>query len=162
MAAEEVPQNICCETFDKIDEVIEKRGSTTDSLIEILHGVQEELGYLPPPVQIYIAEKLDMPVGAVEGVVSFYSFFTTVPRGRHTVKVCQGTACYVRGGKRVLESVIKQCGCKVGETDDEMRFSVDVVRCVGACGLAPVITVDDDVYDRMKPTKVADVLSKYD
>lgn len=155
-------QAICCETYQKIDEVIARKGSESDSLIEILHGVQEELGYLPAPVQEYIAQKLDMPVGAVEGVVSFYSFFTTVPRGRHTIKVCQGTACYVRGGKRVLESVVKHCGCGVGETDEEMKFSVDVVRCVGACGLSPVMTVDDDVYDRVKPARVTEILNKYD
>lgn len=158
MAAEK----ICCETSEVIDRVIAKRGSESDSLIEILHGVQGELGYLPPSVLEYIAQRLEMPVGAVEGVVSFYSFFTTTPRGRHTVKVCQGTACYVRGGKRVLESVIKHCGCGVGETDEERRFSVDVVRCVGACGLAPVITVDEDVYDRMKPGKITDILAKYE
>ena len=158
MAAEK----ICCETSEVIDRVIATRGSESESLIEILHGVQGELGYLPPPVLEYIAQKLDMPVGAVEGVVSFYSFFTTTPRGRHVIKVCQGTACYVRGGKRVLESVVKHCGCAVGETDEERRFSVDVVRCVGACGLAPVITVDEDVYDRMKPGKITDILAKYE
>lgn len=158
MAAEK----ICCETSEVIDRVIAQKGNECESLIEILHGVQGELGYLPAPVLEYIALKLDMPVGAVEGVVSFYSFFTTVPRGRHTVKVCQGTACYVRGGKRVLESVVKHCGCGVGETDGERRFSVDVVRCVGACGLAPVITVDEDVYDRMKPSKINDILAKYE
>ena len=153
---------ICCETFEKIDEVIALKGAESNSLIEVLHGVQEELGFLPPQVQEYIAKKLDMPVGAVEGVVSFYSFFTTVPRGRHTIKVCQGTACYVRGGKRVLESVIKHCGCGVGETDDEMKFSVDVVRCIGACGLAPVMTIDEDIYDRVKVSKITDILKKYE
>ena len=154
--------NICCETFEKIDEIIAIKGAESNSLIEVLHGVQEELGFLPPQVQEYIAKKLDMPAGAVEGVVSFYSFFTTVPRGRHTIKVCQGTACYVRGGKQVLESVIKHCGCGVGETDDDMKFSVDVVRCIGACGLAPVMTVDDDIYDRVKVSKIGDILAKYE
>ena len=155
-------ETICCETYERIDAVIARKGAESDSLIEVLHGVQEELGFLPPAVQEYIAQKLDMPVGAVEGVVSFYSFFTTVPRGRHTIKVCQGTACYVRGGKRVLESVIKQCGCAVGETDEEMKFSVDVVRCIGACGLAPVMTVGEDIYDRVKPAKVGEILGKYE
>jgi NADH:ubiquinone oxidoreductase subunit E len=155
-------QELCCEERDKIDAIVEHKGATADALIEILHGVQQELGYLPQEVQEYVAEKLGLAAGTVEGVVTFYSFFTTTPRGRHTVKVCQGTACYVRGGKRVLESVIKHCGCAVGETDEERRFSVDVVRCVGACGLAPVITVDEDVYDRMKPGKITDILAKYE
>jgi NADH:ubiquinone oxidoreductase subunit E len=155
-------ENICCETFGKIDEIIGCKGSTPDSLIEVLHGVQEELGYLPQTVQEYVAQKLGMAPGAVESVITFYSFFTTVPRGRHTIKVCQGTACYVRGGKRVLEAVEKQCGCGVGDTSDDMRYSLDVVRCVGACGLSPVMTVGVDIYERMKPTKVAEVLGKYE
>ena len=158
MAAE----NICCETYDQIDAVIAQKGCTPDSLIEVLHGVQEELGFLPQPVQEYVAEKLSMPVGTVESVITFYSFFTTVPRGRHSIKVCQGTACYVRGGKRVLESVEKHCGCGVGETTADMRFSLDVVRCVGACGLSPVMTVGVDIYERVKPTKVTDILDKYE
>jgi NADH:ubiquinone oxidoreductase subunit E len=158
MAAE----SICCETFDQIDAVITRKGCTPDSLIEVLHGVQEELGYLPEPVQEYVAEKLGLSTGAVEGVITFYSFFTTVPRGRNSIKVCQGTACYVRGGKRVLESVQRHCGCGVGETSEDMRFSLDVVRCVGACGLSPVMTVGDDIYERMKPTRVGDILDKYE
>lgn len=154
-------QCLCEGTFGKIDAIIAQKGAEAHALIEVLHAVQEEVGYLPAPVQEHVAHKLDMPPGMVEGVVSFYSFFTTVPRGRHQVKVCQGTACYVRGGKRVLESVTKHCGCGVGDTSEDMRFSVDVVRCVGACGLAPVMTVDDDVYERVKPTKVGDLLDKY-
>ena len=152
----------CAESYAQIDAIIRQKMADPDSLIEILHAVQEEVGYLPQSVQEHVARGLDMPVGTVEGVVSFYSFFTTVPRGRHTIKVCQGTACYVRGGKRVLESVAKQCGCAVGETTDDMRFSLDVVRCVGACGLSPVMTVDGDTYERVKPTKVADILGKYE
>lgn len=150
------------EMFAQVDKVIAEKGTDPDSLIEILHGVQQQIGYLPASVQEYIAEKLGIPVGTVEGVVSFYSFFTTVPRGRYTVKVCQGTACYVRGGKRVLEAVSKHCGCSVGETTEDMRFSLDVVRCVGACGLSPVMTIGDDIYERVKPTKVADILNKYE
>jgi NADH:ubiquinone oxidoreductase subunit E len=153
---------LCEESFPKIDALVEQKGAVPDSLIEILHAVQEEIGYLPQGVQEYIAEKLDIPAGTVEGVVSFYSFFTTVPRGRHTIKVCQGTACYVRGGKRVLETVTKHCGCGVGETSADMRFSLQVVRCVGACGLSPVMVVDDDIYERVKPTKVAELLDKYE
>lgn len=153
---------LCEESFPKIDALVEQKGAVPDSLIEILHAVQEEIGYLPQGVQEYIAEKLDIPAGTVEGVVSFYSFFTTVPRGRHTIKVCQGTACYVRGGKRVLETVTKHCGCGVGETSEDMRFSLQVVRCVGACGLSPVMVVNDDIYERVKPTKVAELLDKYE
>ena len=153
---------LCAETYPKIDVIVETKGATADNLIEILHAVQEEVGYLPQAVQEYIADALGMSAGTVEGVVSFYSFFTTVPRGRHTIKVCQGTACYVRGGKRLLESVAKHCGCSVGETSDDMRFSLDVVRCIGACGLSPVMTVGEDIFDRVKPTKVTEILDKYE
>jgi NADH:ubiquinone oxidoreductase subunit E len=151
---------ICCEVYGKIDAVIERKGKDPDSLIEILHGVQEELGYLPQPVLEYIAETLRIPPGAVEGVVTFYSFFTMTPRGRHTVKVCQGTACYVRGGKQLLDAAVKHCGCGVGETSEDLRYSLDVVRCVGACGLSPVMTINDEVFERVKPTKLPEILSK--
>lgn len=154
--------NLCCETITTIDVVIEKKGKTPDSLIEILHGVQEELGYLPAEVLEYIAHELRVPPGQVESVVTFYSFFTMTPRGRHTVKVCQGTACYVRGGKQLLEAAEKVCGCGVGETSEDLRYSLDIVRCVGACGLSPVMTVDDEVHERVKPTKLADLLSRYE
>jgi len=153
---------LCAETYPKIDAIIAHKGAQTDSLIEILHGVQEEIGFLPEPVQEYIAQKLDVPVGVVEGVISFYSFFTTVSRGRHTIKVCQGTACYVRGGKRVLESVTRHAGCGVGETSEDQRYSVDIVRCLGACGLSPVMTVGDDIYERVKPAKVGSLLGRYE
>lgn len=152
----------CAEVYAKIDAIVKEKGAVPDSLIEVLHAVQEEIGYLPQGVQEYVANALGLPAGTVEGVVSFYSFFTTVPRGRHTIKVCQGTACYVRGGKRLLESVSKQCGCGVGETSEDMRFSVDVVRCIGACGLSPVMTVDEDIYDRVKPTRLSEILGKYE
>ena len=153
---------VCDDVYSKIDAIIDQKGAETDSLIEILHAVQEEVGFLPQGVQEYIAEKLDVPVGVIEGVVSFYSFFTTVPRGRHTVKVCQGTACYVRGGKRVLEQVRKHCNCEVGQTSEDMRYSLDVVRCIGACGLSPVMTVDKDIFERVKPTKTGEILGKYE
>ena len=150
------------DVFPKIDAIVEKHGADPDALIEILHGVQEEVGYLPQQVQEYIANRLSMPPGQVESVISFYSFFTTIPRGRHIIKVCQGTACYVRGGKRVLEEVVKRAGCGVGETSEDMRFSVDVVRCVGACGLSPVMTIGDDIYERVKPSQVNDLLARYE
>jgi len=155
-------QQLCCETGEQIDAILQQKGTDPDSLIEILHAVQQEVGYLPPEVQEYVARRLGIPAGTVEGVVSFYSFFTTVPRGRHTVKVCQGTACYVRGGKRVLESVAKHCGCGVGETSEDLRYSLEVVRCIGACGLSPVMTVDDDVFERVKPLKAAEILDRYE
>ncbi len=151
----------CSQERDKIDAILDRIGLDADSLIEILHAVQEDIGYLPQHVQEYVADKMDLPVGTVEGVITFYSFFTTVPRGRHTIRVCQGTACYVRGGKRVLEVVSKSAGIGVGETSEDRRFSLEIVRCIGACGLAPVMTVDGDVFDRVKSTRIADILGYY-
>ena len=152
---------VCAEVYPKIDAVIASKGAQTDSLIEILHGVQEEVGYLPQPVQEYIAQKLDVPAGVVESVISFYSFFTTVPRGRHVVKVCQGTACYVRGGKRIAETIEHAFSVKEGETTPDRRFTYETVRCLGACGLGPVMVVDNDVHGRIKPAKVKEILAAY-
>ncbi len=118
-------------------------------------------GYLPESALRKIATALDKPYSEVAGVVSFYSFFTTVPRGKHLVRVCLGTACYVRGGKEVLSALKAALGVEVGETTSDRTFSLDVGRCFGACGLAPVIMIDQDVHQRVKPAKVAKLLERY-
>jgi len=131
-------------------------------LIPILQEAQHLFGYLPVAVLKEISLKLDKPYSEVAGVVSFYSFFTTVPRGRHVIRVCLGTACYVRGGNRVLEALKKCLGIDVGETTEDKRFSLEIARCFGACGLAPVIMVDDDIHQRVKPANVQDILKRYE
>jgi NADH:ubiquinone oxidoreductase subunit E len=108
-----------------------------------------------------ISEAFGKPYSEVAGVVSFYSYFSTVPRGRHLVRVCLGTACYVRGGKEVLQAIKHALAIEVGETTGDRQFSLDVGRCFGACGLAPVIMVDDDVHQRVKPAKVGELLARY-
>ena len=118
-------------------------------------------GYLPEAALKRISLDLDKSYSEVAGVVGFYSFFSTVPRGEHLVRVCMGTACYVRGGKQVLDSVKKCLGIDVGETTPDRKFSLEVARCFGACGLAPVITVDDDIHQRVKAAKVQDILNQY-
>jgi NADH:ubiquinone oxidoreductase subunit E len=140
-----------------IDEYKDKPGS----LILVLHRAQTRFGYLPRRVQEIIAEGLKIPLSEVAGVVSFYSFFTMVPKGRHSIKVCLGTSCYVRGGQRVLGELQKNLGIQVGETTEDRRFSLEVVRCIGACGLSPAITIGDDVYGRVKSTKLEEILMKY-
>ncbi len=130
-------------------------------LIPLLQIAQNMFGYLPECVLKHISEAFNKPYSEVAGIVSFYSFFSTVPRGKHVVRVCLGTACYVRGGKEVLQSLRKALGIEVGETTENGQFTLDVGRCFGACGLAPVIMIDDDVHQRVKPAKIRDVLSDY-
>ena len=140
-----------------LDDYIEKPGA----LIPVLQIAQRMFGYLPESSLKLISKKLDKPFSEVAGVVSFYSFFTRVPRGKYLVRVCLGTACYVRGGKEVLESFKNELGIEVGETTGDKLFSLDVGRCFGACGLAPVIMINDDVHQRVKPAKVYDILNQY-
>lgn len=141
-----------------INELPEKKGA----LIAVLHKAQNLFGYLPKEVQIFIGEKLNIPVAQVYGVVSFYSFFTMVPRGQYPISVCLGTACYVRGADKVLEAFKKELGIEVGQTTEDGKFSLDALRCVGACGLAPVALIGDKVYGRIDSAEsVKKILSEY-
>ena len=140
-----------------IDELPERRGA----LISVLHKGQEIFGYLPMEVQEFIANKLDIPVSKVYGVVTFYHYFTMVPKGKYPISVCMGTACYVRGAEKVLNEVRKELGIEVGQTTDDGLFSLDALRCVGACGLAPVVLVGEDVYGKEKAKDVKTLLSEY-
>lgn len=149
------------EQFRRLDEFIESMPDKQGDLIGVLHKAQEIFGYLPEEVQWHVAEKLDVPCSRVYGVISFYSFFTTKPRGKHVVNVCMGTACYVRGGEKLLHEVQTQLGVKPGETTTDGLFTIDALRCVGACGLAPVMIVDGKVYGRLKPSEANDILNKY-
>jgi len=147
--------------YRALDEVIAEYKDEQGALIQVLHAAQNLFGFLPEPVQQYVASGLGVPVSEVHGVVTFYSYFTQVPRGKHTVKVCLGTACYVRGGHKVLEAIQKELGIEVSDTTEDRNFSLEVVRCIGACGLSPVLTVDEDIYKRVKPAKVGDILDQY-
>lgn len=140
-----------CKSFDN-------KGS---EVINVLHKVQGEFGYLPAEVQELVADELHIPVSRVYGIVSFYSFFTMTPKGEHPISVCLGTACYVRGAEKVLDELKRQLGINVGEVTPDGKFSLTCLRCVGACGLAPVIEVGDKVYGRMTPDRVKDVLAEY-
>ena len=127
----------------------------------MLHKVQGEYGYLPAEIQELVAKELGIPVSRVYGIVSFYSFFTMTPKGEHPISVCLGTACYVRGAEKVLDELKRQLGIGVGEVTPDGKFSLNCLRCVGACGLAPVIEVGEKVYGRMTPDRVKDVLAEY-
>ena len=145
----------------KLNSIIEKFKGKPGGLIPVLEEAQVALEYLPISVQKKIATGLNLPLSRVYGVVTFYSFFTMTPRGKHTVRVCLGTACYVRGGKALTEALEKQFGIKQGETTADRMFTLESVRCLGACGLGPVVVVDEDVHGRLKPGKVKEVLSQY-
>jgi len=145
-----------------VDAIIERYRSKPGSLIPVLEDIQEAIGYLPRSIQRRVALGLSIPFSEVYGVVTFYSFFTMVPRGRHTVRCCLGTACYVRGGKKVMEQLTKTLEGHPGGTTGDRRFSLETVRCLGACGLAPVTMVDDNTYRQMKPSKVSDILEAYE
>lgn len=147
--------------YSKLDEIIAKHKEVKGPLIQVLHAAQELFGWLPEKAQARIAHGLEVPLSEVHGVLSFYSFFTTVPRGKHTIRVCLGTACYVRGGKQVLEKFEHELGIGVNNTTEDRQFSLEVNRCVGACGLAPVVTVGPDIYRRVKVDKIPGIIAKY-
>ena len=154
-----VAQEMYAELEQFINDLPEKRGA----LIAVLHKAQSLFGYLPKEVQIFVGEKLGVPVSQVYGVVSFYSFFTMVPKGKYPISVCLGTACYVRGADKVLDAFKKELGIEVGQTTPDGRFSLDALRCVGACGLAPVALVGDKVYGRIgSAEEVKKILSEYE
>jgi NADH-quinone oxidoreductase subunit E len=131
------------------------------SLIQALHMAQGLYGYLPVEVQMVIADALGIPLSEVSGVVSFYSFFNTQPRGKHTIRVCLGTACYVRGGKKIVEKLKEVLDVNVGDTTKDRVFSFEVARCIGACGLAPAMAIDDEVFKQVNPDKLDGILAGY-
>jgi NADH:ubiquinone oxidoreductase subunit E len=149
------------EMLAKLDEIIATYSGKDGSLIPILQMAQSLFGYLPDSVLGRIADRLKKPLSEVAGVVSFYSFFSRTPQGRHQVRVCLGTACYVRGGKEVLGSLKKELGIDIGESTPDRCFSLEVGRCFGACGLAPVVMTGVDVHQRVKPTKIRELLKPY-
>ena len=153
---------ISCAAAAKIKEICQAHNNDAGELINILHETQNNFGYLPHDVQELIARTLGIPATRVNGVVSFYAFFTEKPKGKHPVSICMGTACYVRGSEKVLEEARKALEIEVGETTPDGVFSLDCLRCVGACGLAPVMTIDGKVYGNVEPGKVRKILEEYD
>ena len=147
--------------LDRLDETIGQYQSMPGGLIPVLQIAQGIYGHLPEPALQRICAGLGKSYSEVAGVVSFYSFFSTVPRGRHTIRVCLGTACYVRGGKRVLEGFKQSLGIDVGQTTPNLQFTLEVARCLGACGIAPACLVDSDVHQSIKPTQIASILQPY-
>ena len=146
---------------DRVREICASHHNNSGELIMILHEAQSLLGYLPQEIQEVVAEQLEIPIAQVYGVVTFYSYFTMEPKGRFPISVCMGTACYVRGAEKILEELEGQLEIKVGETTSDGLFSLNCLRCVGACGLAPVVTIGDKVYGRLTTDKIRDILADY-
>lgn len=149
------------EKFDELEEYIDSLETTKGALVQILHKAQHIFGYLPREVQLFIARKLGIPGAEVFGVVSFYSYFTTKPVGKHTISVCMGTACFVRGADRIIEKFKEKLGVDSNETTKDGLFTLKDVRCIGACGLAPVVMVDEKVYGRVKEEDIDDIINEY-
>lgn len=148
--------------WTQIDAVIEENRAISGAVITVLRECQDIAGYLPVELLDYIAQGLNLPSSSVYGVASFYSLFSMVPKGRHTIKMCLGTACYVKGIKEAMSRVESQFQVEEGGTTDDRRFSLEAVRCLGACGLAPVMVVGQDTYGDVSSDKVIDLLEKYE
>lgn len=159
--------NCCCgskeldERYLKLDALIKEYSGKAGALIPVLHKAQQIFGYLPKDVQIKVAEGLGVALSEVSGVITFYSFFTTVPRGQHTIGICMGTACYVKGAAQVLQKLQDELKVEVGGTTADGLFTLTVTRCLGACGLAPVMMIGEDVYGRLTPEKIPEILNHY-
>ena len=145
----------------QIDGILAAYEGKKGSLIPILQEVQALYNYLPKDALEYIASSTGTPIAQIYGVVTFYSQFHLNPRGRNIIRVCQGTACHVRGGKVILQTIEKELGIKAGHTTEDLRFTLETVACIGACGLAPVRQVNEDTHGRLTPDKLSAILTKY-
>ena len=152
----DIPDN-----FQKLQQVIDEYKDRPGSLIPIMQKAQDIFGYLPMKVQQYIADGLNVPLQNIYGISTFYAQFTLEPKGEHSIGLCMGTACYVRGAQLVLDKVQEQLGITIGETTKDRKFTLVATRCLGCCGLAPVMMIDDDVYGRLTPDRIPEILKKY-
>lgn len=149
------------ENFEKLHRVIEEHKGMKGPLMPVLHQAQKIFGCLSLEVQQRISEEMNVPLSEIYGVVTFYSQFTLEPKGKYTIGVCLGTACYVRGAQPIIDKVVELTGVEVGKTSADGKFSLEATRCIGACGLAPVLTVNEDVYGKLTVEDIAGILEKY-
>lgn len=162
MAVKEVRDTVDIpENFKKLQEVIDEYKEKKGALIPVLQKAQDIFGYLPLEVQKFIVKGMDVPLQRIYGIVTFYAQFSLEPKGEHTIGLCMGTACYVRGAQKVLEKVKEELGVDVGDTTKDLKFTLTATRCLGCCGLAPVMMIDDDVYGRLTPDRIPEILGKY-
>ncbi|MGI6586037.1 MAG: NADH-quinone oxidoreductase subunit NuoE [Lutisporaceae bacterium] len=149
------------EKMEKLELFMQEHKNQPGVLIPILHEAQELLGYIPEEVQKRISEVLNIPPAEIYGVATFYSRFTLNPRGQYTINVCLGTACYVKDAKGIIERLEKELNVKSGGTTEDGKFTLEATRCLGCCGLAPVMMINDDVYGKLVPDDIPDILKKY-
>jgi NADH:ubiquinone oxidoreductase subunit E len=154
-------EEITREEWEKINQVIGRYKGRHGALIPVLKEAQDICGYLPKKVQHRIAEGLNLSPSQVYGVVSFYAFFTTVPRGKHIIRICLGTACYVKGSKQILDHLQRELNVEVGGITKDRKYSLEAVRCLGACGLAPVMVVGQDTYGMIDSGKAIEIVRSY-
>ncbi|MDD4569051.1 MAG: NAD(P)H-dependent oxidoreductase subunit E [Tepidanaerobacteraceae bacterium] len=145
-----------------VDELVSKHGNKKEEVIQILRHVQEHFNFIPRKVQIRLSQLLDITLSEIYSIVTFYTFFSLKPKGKYQISCCKGTACYVRGADKVIEKLTQYLKIKPGDTTDDGLFSIDIIRCLGACGLGPVMTINDDVYARLKPEDVPRIISRYE
>ena len=148
--------------LERIDGIIDKHGGEASSLIQVLLEIQRELHWLPKGALARVSERLEVPRSRIQHIATFYKAFSLVPKGRHEVHVCMGTACHVRGAGRVLDKVQDLTGIQPGETDLELKFSLETVNCIGCCALGPVIEIDGKTHGKLSPATTADVLERYE
>lgn len=153
-------QEISQEQVIRIKEIVEYYKEVPGGLIPVLHQAQKILGYLPRSVQEYVACRLDIPISEINSIVTFYSLFSEKPKGKYCIGVCKGTACYVKNSGKILEKLEELLGIEAGDTTDDGKYSIEVLRCLGACGLGPVMTINDKVYTRVRPDKIKEILSE--
>lgn len=144
-----------------LHKLIDEYKTVDGALVQVLHGAQTLFGYLSAEVQREIAEGLGLPSSTVRGVVTFYNFFRTEPRGEHVISICIGTACHVKGAERVIDILSEELGIGIGQTTEDEQFTLQGVRCIGACGLAPVMMVDEEVYGRLDRKRIEEILDTY-
>jgi len=145
----------------KVNEIISKYKGKRGVLIPVLQNIQNTVGFLPLDVQRKVAAGLGIPEKDVYGVVTFYSFFTMIPGGKYNIRVCMGTACFVKGAKRIVENISNLLGIKPGQTTTDRNYSLQINRCLGACGIAPIMVINDKIYQKVDPDKVIDIINKY-
>ncbi|NLU11049.1 MAG: NADH-quinone oxidoreductase subunit NuoE [Tepidanaerobacter acetatoxydans] len=146
----------------QIEEMLKKYKGQKGALLQALQEAQNIMGYLPIEVQEMVAETLDITLSEVYSTITFYSFFSLKPKGKYQIRTCLGTACYVRGAEKVLDRLKTELGIDVGDTTDDGKFSLNACRCIGACGLAPAIIINDEVYGRLTPDKIPEILKKFE
>lgn len=155
-------KNCSCNKYDeKLLEIAKKYEGNPNDIIEALHEVQNFYGYVPSNAQKCLSEYLKVPMSEIYGIITFYSRFKLQPKGKYNIQVCLGTACYVKGSNLVMEAFEKELGIKRGQMTEDGLFSLEEVRCIGACGLAPAIVVNEEVYGKMEPSKVHELVEKY-